>query len=305
MYDNPFTKILQEGAARRQFLKGAGVGAVGLGLSLAPGRRASAAITKSVDLDVDIFNFALNFEYLGAEYYFAALGLTLPALAKATGTVTKPSPTAVPFDNAAILGFAQQLAIDEYAHVVSIREILGSAAIDEPDIDLENSWTNLAVAAGLINQGEVFNPFESETNFLLGAYVLEDVCVTALCGAASLITSKVNLSYAASILGVEGYQIGMIRQRLSAIGGGGATNAISALRAKLSAAIVPSSVPDDNGTDYNGNAFNFTNTDVNAQAFRRTPGQVLNIAFGGEGTMGGGFFPHGVGGPINSTTFVV
>ena len=41
---------------------------------------------------------------------------------------------------------------------------------------------------------------------------------TIFCGAAPLISSKVNLAYAASILAVEGYQVGLIRSRLSAIG---------------------------------------------------------------------------------------
>ena len=167
-------------------------------------------------------------------------------------------------------------------------------------IDLKNSWTSLAMAAGLIEQGQTFNPFESETTFLLGAYVLEDVCVTALCGAAHLINDPTNLSYAASILGIEGYQIGMLRQRLSAIGAGPATNAISYVRSALSNQILNVG-PDDNGTDYNGNPFNFTNVDVNAQAFRRTPQQILNIAYGGTSPTSGGFFPNGVGGAINNS----
>jgi hypothetical protein len=207
----------------------------------------------------------------------------------------------VPFTDSPTGYFAQQLANDEVAHTTVIREVLGSAAISQPEIDLENSWTNLAIAAGLITSGQTFNPFASEIDFLLGAYVLEDVCVTALTGAADLIQSKVNLAYAASILGTEGYQVGMIRSQLSAYGAGAVTDAISALRAKLSDAIIPASGDDDNGTNADGNPYNFTNVDVNGQAFRRTPQQVLAIAYGG-GTTGGGFFPNGVNGAITTTT---
>ena len=212
-----------------------------------------------------------------------------------------PNPV-VPFQNTAVGYFAQQLAVDEYAHVSVIRAALtaeGATPIVEPNIDLNLSWTTLARAAGLIGSSQSFNPFASEVDFLLGAYVLEDVCVTALCGAASLLTDQTNIAYAASILGVEGYQVGLIRSRLSAIGADVATDAISALRSKLSN-LVMNVGQDDKGTDDGqGNPFNFTNVDINGQAYRRTPQQVLSIAYGG-GTTAGLFFPNGVHGTVTS-----
>ena len=90
----------------------------------------------------------------------------------------------------------------------------------------------------------------------------------------------------------------------TAVGGGIATNAISAWRSKLANEVIAVG-PDDSGTDANGNAFNFTNNDVNGQAFRRSFTQVLAIAYGttinAGGSMpatGGGFFPNGVSGLI-------
>ena len=262
----------------------------------------SPARAASTISDADIFNFALNFEYLGAEYYLTALGTSLPSnLTGGGGPVTRPSGALVPFESQAGGYFAQQLANDEYAHVEVIQEALraeGGTPIPEPAIDLVNSWTTLAISAGLLAPGQTFNPFASEIGFLIGAYILEDVCVTALCGAAALITSKTNLAYAASILGTEGYQVGMIRSRLSAVGAGYVTDAISSLRSKL-ANSVQNVGTDDNGTDFGGNAYNFTNVDINGQAFRRTPQQVLAIAYGG-GTTSGLFFPNGVNGTITS-----
>ncbi len=302
MPSNPINTILQQGVDRRRFMRNAGVGAAGLatvfaGTTLVPTPARAATLT-----DADIFNFALNFEYLGAEYYLAALGSALPAsLTGTSGGVMRPTGALVPFDNTAIGYFAQQLAVDEYAHVTVIREAItaeGGTPIDEPAINIDTAWTDLAVGAGLIAAGQTFNPFESETSFLLGAYVLEDVCVTALCGAAASLTNPLNLTYAGSILGVEGYQVGMIRSRLSAIGAGVATDAISAFRSKLANAVLAVG-PDDNGTDADGNPYNFTNVDVNGQAYRRTPQQILAIAYGG-GTTSGGFFPNGVNGAIVS-----
>ena len=117
--------------------------------------------------------------------------------------------------------------------------------------------------------------------------------MSALAGAAALISSKDNVEAAAGLLGVESYQAGAIRTLLANVGAGVATDAISALRATLSGVA-------DNGTSIAGQPYNFTNTDSNALVLRRTPQQVLNIAYGGPGRLGvgGGNFPNGVNGTI-------
>ncbi len=211
--------------------------------------------------DADLFNFALNFEYLGAEYYLRGLtGQGLPA-ALLTGTGTQGTVAAggpVPFQSAAIAQYVQRLAVDELGHVQFIRAVLGATAIAEPAINLSvANWSTLAIAAGLIVPGQTFNPYASDVGFLLGAYVLEDVCVTALAGAARYITNPNDLAAAAGLLGVEGYQAGGIRTLLANVGAGAATDAISALRARLSGV-------GDNGTLVGSLAYNFTNTDTNA-----------------------------------------
>ncbi len=284
---------------RRVVMRRAGFGLAGIAATTLLASKSASAATIT---DADIFNFALNFEYLGAEYYLRAVtgnGLgTYVGAAGLAGTGTQGQVTGgslVPFQTTAVAYFAQQLANDELGHVLFIREALGSAAIAEPAIDLADAWTVLATAAGLVAPGVSFNPYANEINFLLGAYVLEDVCVTALAGAAALLTSPDNIAYAAGLLGAESYQAGLIRSYLSEIGGGAATNAISALRAKLSGV-------GDNGTDANGNPYNFTNVDINSQAYRRTPSQVLTIAYGASapGTSSGLFFPAGVNGAVTT-----
>ncbi len=287
--------------ARRNLMRNVGLGAVSAaavgalaagGLTPSPARAQAAPPT-----DVDILNFALNLEYLEAEFYLRAVLGTGLSSSDVTGTGTQGTVTggsAVPFQNALIRQFATDIAVDEQAHVRFLRAALGSSAVAEPTIDLQTSFTNLAVAAGLISQGQTFNPFASEVAFLLGAFIFEDVGVTAYGGAARFITNPDYVEAAAGILAVEAYHAANIRARLSTIGGGQAVQAISNLRATLSGQ------PDDQGIlKPNGNAL-IAPTDSNAITFRRSPRQVLNIVYFAQGAANGGFYPNGMNGTITS-----
>jgi len=289
-------------ADSKRWLGRLGAGALAFGaMSAMGGKRARAqAIT-----DADVLNFALNLEYLEAEYYLRAVtgaGLSTSLTGGSTGNVLAPATTLVPFQTSAIAYWAQRIANDELAHVNFLRVGLkaeGGTPVAEPQIDLVNSFTTLAVAAGLITTGQTFNPFASELDFLIGAYIFEDVGVSAYAGAAALLTNPDNIAYSASVLAVEAEHAGLIRSYLAEIGGGAVTNAISALRQSLSGV-------QDNGTDLSaggGNPFSFANCDYNGQAFRRTPEEVLNIVYGASGTgvSAGLFFPAGVNGAVTST----
>jgi Ferritin-like domain len=266
------------------------IAAGGLALSTQPAQ--AQAVT-----DVDILNFALNLEYLEAEYYlraFFGFGITgVPGNSGVGGTGTQGTVTGgrqVQFQNKAIQSYAERIASDEYTHVQFLRSALGSAAVAEPSIDLTNSFNTLAQAAGL---GSSFDPFASDIAFLLGAYIFEDVGVTAYNGAATLLSNKNYLQAAAGILAVEAYHAGSIRTLLANVGAGLAANAISALRAKLSNA------QDDQGIIVPGNSYNSVSSDGNAQAFTRNTTQVLAVVYGGGAAGTGGlFFPKGANGTI-------
>ncbi len=188
---------------RRHLLTRAGLSAATLGAAASLGfgsvKKASAD-NSLLDLgfrpntntgsDYDILNFALNLEYLEAEFYQRALtGVGLSA-ADTTGRGTQGRVTggsAVPFTTLAMAQYAAEIAADELAHVRFLRATLGGSAVAEPTIDLSKSFNTAAVAAGLIPAGGTFNPFADEVSFLLGAYIFEDVGVTAYHGAAPLI----------------------------------------------------------------------------------------------------------------------
>jgi hypothetical protein len=291
-FDEISTQLLTSN--RRKLLRNAGLGtafaaAAAFGL-FSPTRAQAAGAPK----DADILNFALNLEYLEAEYYLHAVnGTGLPHTdingVGSTGNVIGGAP--VPFTSTAIQQYALKIANDEFAHVEFLRTALGSAAVARPTIDLYNSFNTAALAAGLIQPGQIFNPFADDLSFLLGAYIFEDVGVTAYNGAAPLIQSKTYLGAATSILAVEAYHAGSIRTLLYQLGQGDATAKISALRAAASDAA------DDQGVVMNGSA-NITPTDVHALAFSRTTAQVLNIVYLGGASGNFGFFPQGLNGAI-------
>jgi hypothetical protein len=300
----------------------------------APRAQAATAYT-----DADILNFALNLEYLEANfYYLAAFGTTIDKanaastaagapLITLSGTVGTPGTVSggskVPFTTIPVASYAIETAVEEGKHVQLLLSALGGAAVAQPAINLGTSFQTLAAAAQ-IPGGSGFSPYASDATFLVGAYVFEDVGVTAYHGAAPLLTSSANLTTAAGIMAVEAYHAGLIRTTINYLDPTGAsigayTNLISALRATLSQAgllgVAPGSYdanPDDFGLatfsvslggEANTTATRLTDADsTNVIAFARNTTQVLNIVTGGGAVMGsthispatGVFFPAGM-----------
>jgi hypothetical protein len=305
---------------------------------LATGVFAAGAAQAASFTDSDILNFALNLEYLEANfYYLAAFGttidvsnsastaagapkITLSGTVGTSGTVTGGAK--VPFSTIAVGSYATEVAVEEGKHVQLLLGALGSAAVAQPAINLGSSFQTLATAAGIPN-GSSFSPYASDANFLVGAYVFEDVGVTAYHGAAPLITTPANLTTAAGILAVEAYHAGLIRTAINSMDPTGTsiagyTNMISTLRATLSQAGLLGAAPgpyDTNPDDFGLATFSVTLnsgavtatriTDAdqtNEIAFSRNPTQVLNIVTGGGAVVGGHvvspatgvFFPNGI-----------
>ena len=286
---------------RRKLMKGGALAAAGVTAGTLPGMRSAFAATTYTPTDADVLNFALNLEYLEANYYLLGVtGAPLPTSMTGGGpAVIAPATPQVPFQTEQLASYFLRIAADEQTHVSFLREALGGSAVPQPPIDLVTSFTTLAVAAGLISSGQTFNPFASEIDFIIGAYIFEDVGVTAYGGGAAYLSDPNNIAYAGSVLAIEGYHSGAIRGYLASQGGGAVTNAIANLRAKLSNAF------DDFGTDLSstgGSPFNIVNSDINGQTFRRSFGQVLNVVYGGAGPTGGLFFTSGMNGNISNST---
>ena len=292
-------EVLSDPSRRDVFAKafgGAVIAAAGVGLM------AKAARAQTVTA-VDVLQFALNLEYLEAEYYtLATTGKTLTASgfdvtgSGTLGTVTVKANPTVTFATPLVQQFALELASDEQTHVKFLRSALTAAGVTpvaEPAIDLLNSFNTAAMAAGI---GPAFDPFANETAFLVGSFVFEDVGVTAYHGGAGILQGTAYLTPAAGILAVEAYHAASIRTRIYRAGAPATTYAaqIAALRASLSGA----TPTDDMGVIASDGSSTILDADANSITFARTPREVLNIVYGAQNATSGLFFPAGMNGTI-------
>ena len=310
------TELLSSGFhTRRKFLSGIGIGAgaaaiIGCGsdshatTTTAPITTTPAPTTTPAITDVDILNFALNLEYLEAEFYLRAVtgnGLGAADIGASPGNTTGGAQ--VSFATPALKAYAMEIADDEQSHVRFLRSAitsLGGKPVDKPAIDLTGSFNAAAMAAGL---GATFNPFADENSFIVGAFTFEDVGVTAYNGAVTLIKDKKNvLGPAAAIHATEAYHAAEIRTIL--VYGDpkylAAATAISALRGQASAVVTGGT----GAAEVAPTSKTIVPADSNSLAFHRNTDQVLHIVYlnAKAGVVkSGGFFPNGLNGTISAT----
>src|SRR5215469_10587007 len=160
----------------------------------------------------DILNFALNLEYLEAEFYtYATTGKSIKSFGIGTkGPASGSNPTAggattggkqVTFsdDEHFLHDIASQIGADERAHVVLLRGALGSSDCAMPNIDLA------ALGFG----------FGDQNDFLRAARILEDIGVTAYSGAAGMLKTPDIITAAACLLGAEAEHAATIRTQIA------------------------------------------------------------------------------------------
>lgn len=261
--DSKLIDYVNNRMTRRSFARGALLGAAGI---------AGASAFSSINLsaatitDADVLNFALNLEYLEAEFYTViTTGKTLSQIGIGTSGVGTEGATVGGGKVALsqpVMALALELANDEQAHVKLLRGALGSAAIAKPTIDFS--------VAGVFD----------ELSYLKVSRILEDVGVTAYGGAAPLISDKGTLGVAARILATEAEHVGAVRYSISQY-----TN------------LRPTAI------DGNDIVTRIISADpASGLTAIRTPSQVLSLVFlnATAGTTRGGVFPNGVNGAINA-----
>ncbi len=276
--------VLSESPNRRSLLKKIGIAsaAVGAGMTVGGLNLQASASAPTV---VDVLQFALNLEYLEAEFYtVATTGNYIdapPYSIGVTGSGKQGLTTGgskVNFNNNLVFSqaIAQQIGDDERAHVTLLRSALQAAKIEpiaKPEINL----------AALASKGLGFSSLAA---FLGLARVFEDIGVTAYAGAAQLpaVSNSPYIGTAARILAAEAEHVGNIRLQIARLGI--TTSALDGVDI----------IPPPKGTEY---------ISVNSQGLveTRTPGQVLFLAYGGvANATSGGFFPMGVNGVLNTSS---
>lgn len=304
-------RVIDLDAGRRAFMRSLGIGAAGAALIGGASAGLIQPASAQAITDVDIANFALNLEYLEAEFYLRAAFGTGLTNADITGSGNLGGVTGgrkVAFKSKLVSDYAVEIALDEQNHVRYLRSATAPNQVARPALDIGGAFNTAAQAASIVGPGQTFDAYASDVNFLFAAYIFEDVGVTAYSGAAPLITSKAILAAAAGVLAVEAYHAGLIRTSLYAMqinmpkksAAFKTTAGISNLRRALSGANDDQGIGPDQSTLAGGSATpsNIVPTDGNGLAFARSTRQVLNIVYGAPNAASGLFFPNGMNGTI-------
>jgi hypothetical protein len=262
---------------RRSFLKKIGVATAAIGAMTAGVSVPAEAQSMN---EVNILNFALNLEYLEAEFYtYAFYGRSISTFGigingQANGLNPPSGGTTVggsmvTFSNNLIFShdIGIQIGSDERAHVVLLRSALGGAAVAKPNINLN------ALGFGFANQND----------YLRLARIFEDIGVSAYAGAAGSLMTPAVITTAARILATEAQHVSTLRTQI----------------ARLNVTTTPLDgadlIPPPSGPITQYLSVNISN----GLPAIRTPGQVLYLAYGMvSGATQGGFFPNGVNGAI-------
>ena len=225
----------------------------------------------------DVLNFALNLEYLEANFYlYVSTGAGLSTSLSGGGPAVQGAPGKLALD-ANTLAVVQALVIDETEHIADLRSAvtsLGGTPIAQPLI-------NLAANGAVTTQAQ----------FIAAARQFTALGGSAYIGSAQLLVSNPSiLTTASQILGAEGQHAGVL-------------NYLAVSQGVTSPAIDAQDVPPS--------ATNYITVDaVHALSPLRTPQQALGVAYRVStagtvtppvGVTMGGFFPNGFNGNVEST----
>ena len=281
MSKNLIDDLYEASPNRRSFLKKIGIATAAVGaLSVAAIPSAEA----QSNTEVEVLNFALNLEYLEAEFYtYAEYGASITSQGIGINGVANPgNPSTggvvtggkkVTFSNNLVFTaeIGHQIGSDERAHVKLLRSALGSAAIAQPNINLN------ALGFG----------FDNQNDYLKLSRIFEDIGVSAYAGAAGMLTTPKIITTAARILAAEAEHVSTVRTQIARLN-------IQTMPLDGADLIPPPSGPQTQYLSINT---------ANGLPTTRTPGEVLYLAYGNmAGASQGGFFPNGVNGAITMST---
>ncbi|XP_021280504.1 desiccation-related protein PCC13-62 [Herrania umbratica] len=262
--------------------------------------------------DVDRIQFALNLEFIEAEFFLnGALGMGLDAMAP---SLAQGGPPPVGARRANLDGRTRRI-IEEfgYQEIGHLRAIITNVrGFPRPQLNLSvEAFATMMNRAMNTTLSPPFNPYANTINFLLASYIIPYVGLVGYVGTIPNLVSSSNRQLAASLLAVEAGQDAVIRTLLYERANetvppyrmtvANFTNRISELRNRLGMCgvkdeglIVPLQLGAENRT-----TSNILSADVNSLSYSRTPLEILRIIYGtGNESRPGGFFPSGGSGRI-------
>ncbi|KAF6134046.1 hypothetical protein GIB67_038337 [Kingdonia uniflora] len=263
--------------------------------------------------DIEMLQFALNLEYLKAEFFlYGALGYGLDTVApRLTGGGSSP----IGAEKANLQWFIRdiiiQFAYQDVGHISAIQDMVGRFPRPLMDLSAQRfaQWMDNAIGKPL---QPPFNPYLNDINFLLGSYLLPYISLTYYVGANAYLNNTKARQLLAGIMAVEAGQDAVIRTLLYeralhplypyGLNVAEITDRLSTLRDLLGRT---NSNKDDGiigrlrGRREGLTRGNIINANSNYVAFSRTPLEILSILYGtGSEIRAGGFFPVGANGTI-------
>ncbi|KAE8681617.1 Desiccation-related protein PCC13-62 [Hibiscus syriacus] len=265
-----------------------------------------------VATDTDLIQFALNLEFLEAEFFlFGALGRGLDDFAPSLAQGGPPPVGGRIADlDPLIRRIIQEFGYQEIGHIRAITQSVGG--IPRPQLNLsDESFAAIMNRAMNTTLNPPFNPYANSINYLLASYVIPYVGLVGYVGTIPDLTRRTSRSLVASLLGVEAGQDAVIRGLLYERANetvrpygmtvADFTNRISELRNRLGMCGVKDEgliVPVQLGAE-NRTTSNILSADANSLSYSRTPPEILRIIYGtGSERSPGGFFPNGGSGKI-------
>ena len=302
---------------RREFFRAA-LGAAAVTAAGASALAIATSASAAVIADNDMLRYLVQLDYLAGQFFsFATTGTGLPAAlltGQATGETAGSATGArqVAFTDPVVGQYATEISNDLIANIKWLRNQLGTeGVVAQPAIDLgtaaTGAFSKFAQAANIVATGATFDPYASDTNFLLAAFMFEDVLVTASINAVPNTVDKTILAGISGILATHSHHAAVIRALLYAKGVATPAlrtnaDAISGVRDSLDG------VPDidDHGISpvtISGNIVSrIAPVAPNGSIIGRTAPTVLNILYlSSTAANSGGFFTAGLNGAFKSS----
>ena len=238
----------------------------------------------------------LDFEYLFAEFYGRALngrGLSAEVRGEDAGAVK--GGRQVDFANPIVGAFVEEASRDASSHIALLRRFLAGAS-ESPyrasTIDLTSSFNAMARGAGLLREDQSFDAFFNETNLLLGAFMLEDVGMTACAYAICATATNLSRDLLVGLYGSLASRSAIVRALLFTAGLHLETNAIATHRQKACGLFATAYQGNDHGVGTRATP-SMMPVDLRGLSWSRTSDQCAAIVAGRDGERGS-FFPLGI-----------